>query len=321
MRRILYILLFAILPLISDAQNQIWKAVRTSVNGFPDVGIQDGALDDGNLIWYNDSLHYMGGTDNSSVFQVHYVSGDEGRTWVVNPVPPWGARNAAGIAAHDGYIYYWGGNNYSGGLNDSWRYSSAGGWELIDSDMGTIWDSRKSFTYVWNGEEYIGIGGESHVSVVYSTDLQNWSIRLASLPANMQTVTGATACYFRGAIYWTSGRSAGGTYPSVVMKSTDGGATWTQIASDAGIFGNKWGNIVATNTAMIYIKGTTGESGGSNLKGCYWSEDGETWHRFLYELPARHATPVCAKDDGTRAYAVLGNFYNDSWTFIRTDLR
>jgi hypothetical protein len=319
MRKLIIIsLLFT--TFLCDAQ--VLRAIRTSEGQFSG-GTMEGKYDDGNLIMLGDSLHYMGGTDNTSGFNIHYVSGNKGVTWTAKPNAPWVERNAAGIAAHGGFIWFWGGNNYSGGLGDAWKYSPATGWVEVEDDMGSTWGSRQSFAFVYTGSEYIGIGGSNKTNVVASSNLTTWTVR-GTLPVEIQNTGGMTAWYdpVRQTIWLTSGQSneVGNLYPSKLYKSTDFGATWTVVLDDP-LFANKWGNLTGMYTEdyfiLIYIKGH--HDTGGNQKGTYWSRDGLDWFRFNYEPGARHATPVCTSTDGTEAFAALGNFYNESWIFKRVD--
>lgn len=323
MKKSFFIVVFLLLAIFSWSQNQLWKAMRTSKGHFTG-GFQQGAMDDAVGASLGDAIYIMGGTDNYTVYNHMFVSYNEGVNWEPLPNAPWQERNAMGIAGNvNGKIKMWGGNSNTREFRDSWEYDAQNGWVQISSDMGEVYGNRSSFAYVYTGTEFIVIGGNNFEDVIASKDLKTWTVR-GLLPLEIQNTGGVTACYFNGSIYLTSGRNRKtGLYPGKVFRSRDAGATWEAVYDDesvgTSIFSNKWGNIVATKTAMIYIKGTTGETGGTNEKGCYVSVDGSNWKRMAYEPAARHATTVFASTNGRDAYMIMGNFHNDSWLFRQMD--
>lgn len=297
------------------SKSQIVKLIKTSDGQFG-VGTAGGALDDLRGGAVGDSIWVFAGTDNASTFNEMYGSGDKGITWRQLSNAPWGGRNAMGVANGSDRIYMWGGQNIAGTkFDDSWYYMN-GAWTQISSSMTNFGTLRQNFSYAYTQTHFITIGGFSKNDVLWSTDLQSWSVR-ATLPDSLKN-TGATDASWDNTtniLYVAGGFNSNlGVYVGKLWQSLDSGLTWTSLITNS-IFADEWPNIKFFNWGAFYVRGNNG----TNQQGCYvWYRGTDisnisNWHRLIYEVPPRHASALFRSQDKTEGYLVMGNFWNESW--------
>lgn len=322
MKKLIYILCCVLFSL--TVEGQIIKAIKTA-DGFSTTGGLGGALDDGRGFAYGDSIYAFAGTDNSNVFNEVIASGDKGVHWIYHLNAPWSVRNAMCVSnpKGSGKAKMWGGKNNVSPLHDSWDFDPVNGFVLITSAMGGAWNTTMTqYAYATTNTEYLTIAGAQNDSVLASTDLITWT-RKSKLPDSIKNTASGSACWdsTSNKLYFVGGFNINlGKYINKLWESTDSGLTWHSIITDV-IFGDEWPHILFCNWGAIYIRGNNG----LNQKGCYYWRRGtniadiNNWIPFNYELGARHATFVFISLDGNEAYAILGNFWNESWKFIRID--
>lgn len=315
----IFLLLFLFSFGIAHSQyDPIVKVIKTSQSQFTG-GAQSGAFDDFRGYAINDSIYVLiGGTDNVTVFNYRWKSGDKGINWIQQSDGIWAIRNAMGVANNPAVM--WGGNGVSV-FRDSYGYTPAGGETQISSNMGaTYGTTRQQFAYTQitrSPRKYLTLGGQNINTVVESTDLMSWTTT-GTLPVPIQNTGGMTATYDSANNYvYIVGGKQGVTnlYPGTLYRSSDGGATWPDSLT-ASFFADQWPNMVCLTWGFLYLRGHNGVANQQGLYFCPITKNPlveANWQRLIYEVPPRHATCFFTNQDRTEAYLVGGNFWNDSY--------
>lgn len=318
MRYLLFILLF--ISTETNSQTQKWAAIITSQNAFEDIS------DDGNGACLsmdgNETLFVWGGTNNITVFNTMYSSVNNGVTWNNLGAASWSIRNASASFVKGGKIYMCGGKNMTDVLLDSWTFDGST-YTQLTSGMTGFGSTRVNFAFDQDEADtfYVASGGNA-TDVIWSVDGINWSVR-STLPSDLQDNTGASMCKFNGVWYLKTGyKGSTATYPGKLYKSTDNLRTFSLVATD-NIFAGRWGTIISTTDAIIFIRGENSNTGG-NIKGLYFTQTPEVISSYTlinYSPPASHATPMFLSLDKNTVFTYCGNLRNDSYMITRTDRR
>lgn len=287
-------------------------------------GTQGGAWDHGIIVQLSSGRLVMArGTDNATVTDQVFISDDYGVTWTLethgSTLP---AANANGGGLLSGDVVVWGGKHIDGTIyKNSYRRTAPGVWAQISSDMGAVYGStREQFAFARTAANFLTIGGDNTNNTVASPSLatDSWADQ-GNLPSALQNTGGMYAdyCIERDEVWLVGGyNNNSSTYQDGLWMSNDEGQTWTLMLQDS-IFATKWPNLICCNWGIIYIAGSTG----SNVKGGYMIDyDTLEIKRFALEPSARHACFTCHSYDGEEGFLATGNFVNDAYRFVRTDV-
>jgi len=187
----------------------------------------------------DDSIVLTGGTDGSRLNDV-WRSTDQGATWTeLTAAAPWAERNNhTTVVLSDGSIVLMGGvgANY---WQDVWRSTDQGA-TWTQQTAAAEWAARNNHTSVALSDDSIVLmGGFSGLSsgdwndVWRSTDQgATWTQQTAAAPWAGRS--GHTSVVLTdGSIVLMGGKVWGGVYWQDVWRSTDQGATWTQLTAAA----------------------------------------------------------------------------------------
>ena len=207
-----------------ETYTQSWTQQTASAGWSGRVYHSSVAMPDGSIV-------LMGGEDNNNnLMNDVWRSTDNGATWTqMTASAGWSAREGhSSVTMPDGSIVLMGGVNgekrlgYGGGLDDVWR----------STDNGATW-MQMTASAGWSGREPNGWSGRAYHSSVAMPD---GSIVL--MGGNYPDVhTGLTG------------------FANDVWRSTDNGATWTQMTASAGWSGRKSHSSVAMPDGSIVLMG------------------------------------------------------------------
>lgn len=273
-------------------------------------------MDGVGFVNYNNELHLICGwnaTINAppASKKTHWKSTDGGYTWTQLTDFGGAERHAAGYLVFNNKIWVFGGDF----LTDVWNYDSTNGWVLVTADWGI--GDRGLFTY-WADDNYIYLAGGQdtipstnfYTTVYRTSDGITWT-SIGNLPDSYVS-TGIGLKYGNDFYVIGGGRYVGAgviNWNTEIYKSTNGGVTWTTIASAlpnamrAGYpAGAVWDN------KIWYLMGT--DTTGNNAPGLWYTTDFTSW-TTLYDNPRpRHAEQLAVQNN--KLYVVAGNLWNDS---------
>ena len=249
-------------------------------------------------------------------------SSDDGATWVrVCGAAGWSKRSQfSALVLPNGDVLVMGGLLEDGAtsLNDVWR-SSDGGATWTEVCHEAPWDARARHASVVlaDGKVVVMGGTDDHYDkrndVWSSTDCgATWTRVREHAGWSMRTAFAAVSLP-NGDIVVMGGWDDRSMRCSDVVKSSDGGATWTNVCSAA-----PWGTrsshsaIVANGT--IVLLGGDGES--SRLNDVWWSEDGGvTWTEAATPAPWPARSRFAATTTPTGDVIILGGCvkHSDVW--------
>jgi hypothetical protein len=181
-----------------------------------------------------------------------WVSSDTGALWLpVNESSAWSQRaRHSSVALTDGSIILMGGYTNSGLSNETWRSTDGGNlWTLMNASPG--WSARASHSSVALHDNSIvltgGWDGTMQLNETWrSTDYgAHWTRMNASsgwLPREGHTSVPMPD----GSIVLMGGTGGLPGYYKDIWRSTDNGATWTQVNDDAG-----WERRVAHSSVVL----------------------------------------------------------------------
>lgn len=281
-----------------------------------DIDVNLVARDGAQLVYNEGKLHLIGGWNpaefgatNDSTNE-HWVNAtpDDPTGWTQLADAAFDPVHVFGCVSKDGFIWKFGNDlNYPG--KTSYKYNEAGGWTLVSAEMTGDWGDRyvaatclhKGYFYAAGGIDTLP--GPTYITnVIRSTDCVDWEI-VGTLPAgdylgSILVSDGANLYFWGGGTYLSTGQSS-------VLKSTDDGANWSNIATlPVGMCG--------TYQNGAYYEGKfwhlNGFASGVNQRGLYYTTDFQTWTQ-LYDNPKdTHASAFGLSD--TKLYRLTGNIDN-----------
>jgi hypothetical protein len=297
----------------------LWTQMTANAEWTPRSVHTSVALPDGSIV-------LMGGDDGSFSNEV-WRSIDKGATWVqMTAAAEWAARSShTSVALPDGSIVLMGGiDSAYYCLNDVWRSTDKGGtWTQMTA--AAEWTARKSYSSVALSDGSIvlmgGINGADKNDVWRSTDQgATWTQMAASAewtPRHYHTsvVLPDDSVVLMGGYFGTSPDPS--AYKNDVWRSTDRGATWTQMTASAG-WSERFGHTsVALLDGSVVLMG--GSSGPSNNDVWRSTDQGATWTQVTAGAewtPRTWATSVALPDG---SIVLMGGFdsslvhKNDVW--------
>lgn len=285
----------------------------------------------------SNKIHLVAGAINATIASnIHYISDTLGNITDRFIFPSaMAARADCPHSTIGGKLTLIGGDgNPSGnGFHDIWQFdpnsvNDSTSWTLINADFTpAIGERILSFFTDLNGWFYLG-GGQTKTNVVRTQDFINWDT-VATLPTKLRWSQTAACVAWGKYIVVIGGGTETGTFGSTALyTSTLEGTVYRIDTTDWSIdsvynnqefFGGLWGNAVANDEYIYYVKGTIhpsqltqfppGTSSG-NQDGMARSRDGGlTWEEWEQSLPARHATGT-ARGQGSVLWLGAGNERN-----------
>ncbi len=266
------------------------------------------ALPDGSIV-------LMGGYAASNDV---WRSVDNGSTWTeMNSSAGWSARYAhSSVALPDGSIVLMGGIDASFNYkNDVWRSTDNGAtWTEMNSSAD--WSARESFRSVALPDGSIvlmgGYDGSSKNDVWRSVDNGSTWTEMNSSAGWSARYAHSSVALPDGSIVLMGGIDASFNYKNDVWRSTDNGATWTEMNSSADWSARHSHTSVALPDGSIVLMGGLDGS----LKNDVWhsTDNGATWTEMnsSADWSARHCLSSVALPDGN-IIIMGGLFKNDVW--------
>lgn len=204
------------------------------------------------------------------------------------------SRMSPGTATFQGKMWVFGGNSGSSALGDMWNSTDGQTWtqQTLSGDIPVARHNPRLVVSSDGATMWI-IGGDGAPDVYKSTDGLAWT-RMdngsGTLPAGLD---GYAAIYFNGALYVLGGYDTSGV-KNTVYRSTDDGATWTQLSQTSGFTPVYDLAAVVFNNEMWILGGkpNLNNAGGS---GTVWrSTNGQSWTSASGSIGARwgHAAVV-----------------------------
>ncbi|MBN1135139.1 MAG: exo-alpha-sialidase [Anaerolineae bacterium] len=272
------------------------------------------ALPDGSIV-------LMGGYDGSRRNDV-WRSTDQGATWTqLTSTASWTARSSLrSVVLSDGSIVLMGGSDGSV-RNDVWRSTDQGA-TWTEMTAATLWPARSGHTSVALSDGSIVLmggspGGLSGMDDVWrSTDQgATWTQMTAADPWWTARSGHTSVVLLDGSIVLMAG-SAGSTRYHDVWRSTDQGATWTQMTAAAGWSSRSRPFSVALPDDSIVLMGGT-DSGGRRNDVWRSTDQGATWTQMTAaaEWTARnsHTSVVLADGSIVLMGGVGADYWRDVW--------
>ena len=282
---------------------------------------------------YNDTLYIVGGDDGTNLRDV-WKSTDAGSTWAKVEVTGSFLHpnlSSYSTAAANGTIYVTGGNLGTSSSEQKRVWKSADGgkaWQELTT--GTKFSARDGHTTLAIGTNIYVIGGyiTGADRVWRSSDGDNWA------QVTMSASTTFSARSNHSSVYIPSGANAGmyviggfgaSTRLNDVWKSTDSGATWTQVTTSAST------KFSARNThssvyipsganAGMYVIGGRTSGGASGIVNDVWksTDGGANWTRVTANAAFAVRSLHSSVAFGQAIYVfggrgASGTHYNDVW--------
>ncbi len=273
------------------------------------------------------SIILIGGYDGSRPSDA-WRSTDLGATWTLQTSSGGWAGRAGhnSVSLSDDSILIMGGYDGSSYLNDVWRSTDKGvTWTRMTSSAN--WPGRTSFGCTALSDNSILVmggfmGGSSYSKYVYrSTDNgATWNVINTSVDWSGRSDP-VVVTLSDDSIVLMGGRDSSYNELNDVWRSTDMGATWTQMTANASWSARWHHTAVALSDDSIVLIGGEDENG--HLLNDVWisTDMGATWTEITTTVPwnARDGHAIVALSDNS---IVLmggndGDRLNDVWRFIR----
>lgn len=234
-------------------------------------------------------------------------------------------------------FYIWGGDENT--QRNTHRLNlSTEVWTETDADWGTsgsepnsrllmAWAVHKGYLYMAGGQVGKGVSEMIMYTDVWRTNDEGvtWT-KIGDLPSGLdyfsagQMISDGTNLFLIGGGRYNFFVSPiHDNYNTKVYKSTDDGATWSEIATLPSGMQAMYPSAFYFDKRYWYLHGHNGDSGGGNKQGLWYTKDFQTWNAIADEThatpapPARHATGFIVDEPNNAAYFINGNFFNDIW--------
>ncbi len=270
----------------------------TTRQEFSSVGATDG------------TVILMGGKDGGGFRNDTWKSTDNGATWAqVNASSGWPVRlGQSSISLPDGRILLMGGWDGSNFFNDTWQSTDDGAmWTEVNASSG--WPVRAEFTCVVMPDGSIVIMGgkdswEKNDTWKSTDDGATWTEVNASsgwMPRAWHTSVAMTD----GSIVLMGGYGDTTGDMNDTWRSTDDGATWTEINASSGwaIGGGHLGLAIPDGSIVL--------AGGSNNDMWRSVDEGATWTQVNPDLGSRGSDLSVVMSDSSIVF--LGDDTNEVW--------
>jgi uncharacterized delta-60 repeat protein len=256
-----------------ETYTEPWTQVNVSAGWSAREGHSSVVMPDGSIVvmggnpWKNDT----------------WRSTDNGATWtLMNGSGGWSAREEhSSVVMPDGSIVLMGGNTGSSLTNDVWRSTDNGAtWTQMTASAG--WGRRSGHSSVVMPDGSIVLMGGGTVSASVSNDV--W--RSTDNGATWTQMTASAGWTAReghksvampdGSIVLMGGNDNSGINKNDTWRSTDNGATWTQMTTSAGWSGRNGHTSVTMPDGSIVLMGGSANEG---FKNDVWRsmDYGATW--------------------------------------------
>ncbi len=297
-----------------------WERIATEVR-FGERYIHRGAV-------LNDLLFISGGFNDQVGFMADVWSSSDGARWRLKTgTPPWSARFAHAMVAHDGFLYLMGG--YDGTLlNDVWRSPNGADWELLTDSAP--WGPRSDFqAIVHDGAIHVMGGrgkGRRHSDVWRSHDGIEWTLLNENAWPPRSHFAAAS---HRGRLIIATGVdfdfSAGSHLYRRDVWASDDGREWTQLNDNVQMRGRALMQMISVGPTLFAMGGDDISKVAAMRRDTWISSDGTDWWRLVgtdkygqspyieYELRINHV--LLAKDN---ALYVIGGHQYDAGRFRGT---
>jgi PKD repeat protein len=237
-----------------ETYTEAWTQVNTSAGWTARSGHNSVAMPDGSIV-------LTGGTSGGGSKNDTWQSMDNGATWTqVNASAGWSARTFhSSVAMPDGSIVLMGGWDAITSKNDVWRSMDNGAtWTEVNASAG--WTARSTLSSVAMPDGSIVLmGGAS--SGGYENDVWRSTDNGATWTEVNASAGWTARCGHSsvampdGSIVLTGGGIGGGSYKNDTWRSTDNGATWTQVNASAGWMARLYHTSVAMPDGSIVLTG------------------------------------------------------------------
>ena len=218
--------------------------------------------------------------------------------WYAAAGAGWTPRDGAGLVSYAGNMYMLGGWNpgqFHGAdtTNEVWRFDGTTWTQLLTDDQAPVgrWYPRHTagwLTHSYGGTNYIyAIGGDIQrlcCDVWRSTDGVSWTQMTAAAEWGNRCLHMAAS--YNGALYVMGGQTdlTKATAMHDVWRSTDGGATWTQLANAGWSVRGMVYNPCVYNGKLWVCGGGTYDAA-RDYYNDVWTFDGSTWTQVAASSP------------------------------------
>ena len=286
------------------------------------------ALPDGSII-------LMGGFYKTGLFNTWYGdvwrSTDQGATWTI-PYSAFGDRTGhTSLTLPDSSIVVMGGRwgDYTQSRNDVWRSTDQGA-NWTNMTYSAVWADRFNHSSVVLPDGSLVLMGGRYKSgyaddVRRSTD-QGATWTTMTMDADWSGRSGHTSVALSdGSIVLMGGYSydSASHYYNDVWRSTDNGATWTQMTASAAWAGRRYHTSVVLPDDSIILMGGFSYDGAEHYNNDVWrsTDNGATWTEITSsaEWTGRQGHTRVVLPDGSLvlmggyAYDGADHYYNDVW--------